>query len=351
MSEIQPGDRINNYIVEELVGTGSFGQVWKAKHHVFDEVVAIKIPTDPQYVQNLRREGVAVHGLRHENVVRALDLDPYATPPYLIIEYIEGPTLRQVIDAHPKGLPQRVAVNIFRGVLRALAAAHRTGFIHRDIKPANILLGIGRDDIAEIQPNQVKVTDFGLGSVGGLTTASIMQSGAAHTAEGKNISGTIAYMSPEQRDGKAAEPRSDLYACGVVLFEMLTGGRPQGNDLPSHIRAGVPGHLDEIFKRCYTRPENRFNSADQILAALDASSTDAPASAASSIPRFGRSGEAPVCKNCGAAVPGDDQFCIRCGNQLVDQVPRCPSCRAHVYKSDNYCITCGVDLQLTNSEN
>ncbi len=117
MSELQPGDRINNYIVEELIGTGSFGLVFKAKHHVFDEYVAVKIPTDPQYVQNLRREGVAVHGLRHNNIVRALDMDPYHAPPYLIMEYLAGPTLREVIDAHPKGLPQRSAVNIMKGVL------------------------------------------------------------------------------------------------------------------------------------------------------------------------------------------------------------------------------------------
>ena len=200
MSEIQPGDRISNYIVEELVGSGSFGQVYKAKHHVFDEVVAIKIPTDPQYVQNLRREGVAVHGLRHENIVRALDMDPYADPPYLIMEYLAGPSLREVIDANPKGLPQRAAVNALRGLLSALVVAHRAGLIHRDIKPANILLAVAQSDIAALQPGQVKVADFGLGSVGGLTTASIMQSGSMHTAEGRSISGTLAYMSPEQRD-------------------------------------------------------------------------------------------------------------------------------------------------------
>ncbi len=348
MSDIQPGDRINNYIVEELVGTGSFGQVWKAKHHIFDEVVAVKIPTDPQYVQNLRREGVAVHGLRHENVVRALDMDPYATPPYLIMEYLDGPSLRKVIDAHPKGLPQQSTVNILRGVLAALSVAHRAGLIHRDIKPANILLTTGQADIAAIHPNQVKVTDFGLGSVGGLTTVSIMQSGSLRTAEGKSISGTLAYMSPEQRDGKEIDQRSDLYACGIVLFEMLTGVRPQGNDLPSHIRPGVGRYLDEIFERCYTRPENRFASADEILAALDRNVRSIPAAAAA-IPRFGRSGAVPVCKNCGAQVSGKDQFCISCGHQLVKNVPRCSSCQVFVYQSDNYCIICGTDLRKQSS--
>ena len=349
MSELQHGDRINNYIVEELIGTGSFGQVFKAKHHVFDEYVAIKIPTDPQYVQNLRREGVAVHGLRHDNIVRALDMDPFATPPYLIMEYIAGPTLRGVIDAHPKGLPQRSAVNIMKGVLAALAAAHQAGVIHRDIQPATIVLTLPPNASLAILPHQVKLTDFGLGSVGGLTTASIMQSGSQHTAEGRSISGTLAYMSPEQRDGREIDRRSDLYACGVVLFEMLTGIRPQGNDLPSHIRSGVPQFLDDVFKRCYTRVENRFRNAEEVLAALDRDAASSPAASASAIPKFGRSAGAPVCKNCGARVPGDDQFCIHCGNQLADQVPRCPSCTAFVYDSDNYCITCGTELGKASS--
>ena len=106
MSEIKPGDRINNYIVEELIGSGSFGLVYKARHHVFENVVAIKIPTDAQYVQNLRREGVAIHGLQHPNIVRALDMDPFADPPYLIMEYLDGPTLRQILDDHPEGIGQ-----------------------------------------------------------------------------------------------------------------------------------------------------------------------------------------------------------------------------------------------------
>ncbi|MCH7719566.1 MAG: protein kinase, partial [Planctomycetes bacterium] len=105
MSVPKTGDRISNYILEAPVGAGSFGQVWRARHHMFDEVVAIKIPTDSQYVRNLQREGVAVHGLRHPNIVRAIDLDPYADPPYFIMEYVDGPSLRQALEAHPDGLP------------------------------------------------------------------------------------------------------------------------------------------------------------------------------------------------------------------------------------------------------
>ncbi|MHC4609836.1 MAG: serine/threonine-protein kinase, partial [Planctomycetota bacterium] len=140
MSDPQTGDRINNYRLEELVGSGSFGQVWRARHHVFDELVAIKIPTDAQYVRNLQREGVAVHGLKHSNIVRALDLDPYADPPYLIMEYVAGPSLRQALEANPRGMPIPAVVEIMRGLLAALDVAHQAGLIHRDVKPANILL-------------------------------------------------------------------------------------------------------------------------------------------------------------------------------------------------------------------
>ena len=99
MSSPQVGDRINNYLLEELIGHGSFGQVWRARHHVFDEVVAIKVPTAPQYVRNLQREGVAVHGLRHPNIVRALALAPFADPPSLIMESGAG--------QHAAGVPSR----------------------------------------------------------------------------------------------------------------------------------------------------------------------------------------------------------------------------------------------------
>ena len=88
------------------------------------------------------------------------------------------------------------------------------------------------------------------------------------TEEGRSIAGTMAYMAPEQREGREMDARADLYAAGIVLFEMLTGERPQGNDLPSHARPEVPGVLDELFQRCYTRVDRRFQSADDVLAML-----------------------------------------------------------------------------------
>lgn len=340
MSSPQSGDRINNFLLEELIGTGSFGQVWRARHHMFDERVAIKIPTDAHYVQNLRREGVTIHGLRHPNIVRAIDLDPYADPPYLIMELVPGASLRQFIDAYPKGMPIEATVAVMRGVLDALAVAHDAGVIHRDVKPANLLLTQTVAEIADLTAQSVKVADFGLGHVGGAMTQSIMQSANDLKGRGPGIAGTLAYMAPEAKEGKEIDGRSDLYSCGIVLFEMLTGERPQGAEFPSGLRANVPAYLDDVFKRCYVRRERRFANVSEMIAALSLSQPPPPPPLPPSI-----AGAAGLkCPSCHGTVDRDDQFCIRCGQQLVDSVPRCGACDAFVQASDRFCIFCGTDL-------
>ncbi|NOT01057.1 MAG: protein kinase [Phycisphaerales bacterium] len=331
MSAPRAGDRIGSWILEEPVGTGSFGQVWRARHHIFGEPAAIKIPTDVQYVQNLRREGVTIHGLRHANIVRAIDLDPYADPPYLVMEYVPGDSLRQFIDARPSGLPTSAARAVMQGVLAALVSAHEAGVIHRDIKPANILLTCRADAVESIEPGSVKVADFGLGHVGGLTSQTIMQSG--ERADGGGLSGTIAYMSPEQREGRELDGRSDLYSCGIVLFEMLTGERPHGSELPSELRSDVPADLDAVFQRCYARRERRFENAADMLRALSE-----PVGAIRGSKRGG-------CPSCGRATQADEQFCIECGAQLVKTIPRCWACHGYVQLQDRFCIFCGADLR------
>jgi serine/threonine-protein kinase len=344
MAGLQAGNRIHNYLLEERLGAGSFGEVWRARHHIFDERVAIKIPTDRRFVRQLQHEGMAIHGLRHPNIVRAIDLDPYAEPPYLIMEYVAGPSLRAVIDHQKSGFPIAAATTILRGVLHALAAAHAAGMIHRDVKPPNILLDIPADRLNTVTEQDVKVTDFGLGRVGGELAQSMLQSGSILTEEGRSISGTLAYMSPEQREGAAIDARTDLYACGIVLYEMLTGERPQGSDLPSALRPGAPGVLDEVFRRSYTRLDRRFSSAQQMLAALSPGPPPIPDARGGG--RF--AGAVPTgernCPECGTATFKDDQFCVGCGRQLVLSVPRCPACAAFVHSNDRFCIFCGKDL-------
>lgn len=345
MRHPQAGDRISNYLLEAPVGCGSFGEVWKARHHVLAETVAIKIPTDPQYVRNLQREGVTVHGLRHPNIVRVIDLDPYGDPPYLVMEFVDGISLRQMIDAHPSGMPIDASVAILDGILSALKCAHDAGVIHRDVKPANVLVARGHD-LSNMTPDRVKVTDFGLGQVRRETCASMMQSGSLLTEEGRSIAGTMAYMAPEQRDGRELDARCDLYAAGVVLFEMLVGDRPQGNDLPSHTRRDVPAAIDELFQRCYTRVDRRFASADDALTMLRASRSSRMRIPPPPPPRrAARADAGRACPNCSQATEPEDYFCIMCGHQLVSDIPRCPTCHAFAQRADNYCILCGTKLR------
>src|SRR6476660_8164008 len=122
----QANQRVSEYVLDEKVGAGTFGEVWRAHHHVWvDQLVAIKIPTDSQYVRNLQREGVAIHGLVHPNIVRALGFDPYAETPYLAMEYIPGSSLRPMIQNKSLSIPDAVA--IMRQMLAGLSYAHKNG--------------------------------------------------------------------------------------------------------------------------------------------------------------------------------------------------------------------------------
>ncbi len=359
MAQMAPGARVSEYILLETVGSGSFGEVWKARHHIWeDQVVAVKVATDAQYVRNLQTEGVTIHGLRHRNIVRAMGLDPYASPPYLVMEFVDGPTLRELIDSNPSGLPVPTVCALLRGILEALKHAHENGVVHRDVKPANVLIA-SRDALDALRAEDVRVTDFGLGEAAGVTKSSILASGSLLTEEGKSISGTIAYMAPEQRDGGHVDHCADLYACGIVLFEMLTGQLPQGGDLPGHVRDDVPEWMDALFSRCYTRRDRRFGSAREILEELDNHAPDAeesgdapppPPKPRRSLPRAklvlnkqGRRDD--YCNQCGHRLDPEDNFCIKCGSQVNPNPPRCPECRAYVDPRAKYCVMCGASLE------
>src|SRR5687767_14434859 len=330
--------RVGEYVLQEKIAAGTFGEVWKAHHHVWmDQLVAVKIPTDPQHLRNLQREGVAVHGLTHPNVVRAIGFDPYADPPYLATEYVPGSSLRPLVQKKALSIPDAVAV--MRQVLAGLAHAHARGVVHRDVKPENILVhqrafadGFGVEGV-------VKVTDFGLGraSASAASGGSIAYSASFDSAGGKEIAGTLDYMAPEQRAGVPVDPRADLYACGVVLYEMLTGERPAGTDLPSDINAAVPKHLDEAFKRSYARLDKRFASAEEFAKALTPAPPPLPLPAGGhrppawhpqAAPKLGAPPVPPVpqvrppsvattagrttCPQSRQGVDSADQFCMHC---------------------------------------
>ncbi len=350
MNPPKPNDRISEYVLIESIGSGTFGQVFKARHHVWpDQLVAIKIPTDPDYVRVLRREGIVAHKIDHANVVKVLGFDPFADPPYLIMEYVSGGDLRRLLAHGP--LPVDRAVALLEQVLEGLSAAHAAGIIHLDIKPSNILL------TAE---GSAKLTDFGLGRGLMLTEESIVQS-MSLAAEARSITGTLEYMSPEQRRPDPDRPidhRADLYSVGVVLFEMLTGDRPAGGEKPSDLREGVPDWLDRLFTNSYARLQWRYESAQAMLADLREGRARpvAPPPIARAVPVARPAGPAaparPVrppgqalrCSGCHQPVLPEDQFCIHCGLQVATEVRRCARCGGYPQLHDKFCVLCGTAL-------
>jgi len=323
------GDRVSEFVLESPVGRGAFGEVWRAHHHVWQQQrAAVKLPHQAEYIRQLQREGLAVQGLEHPNIVKAIGFDPFADPPYLVMEYVEGGSLRPLIQRREVTVQR--AVEVTSQLLSALKYAHARGIVHRDIKPENILMS--KDGVA-------KLTDFGVGKTAG-GAASIVYSMSIDNGAG-NIAGTLDYMSPEQRSGGEVDARSDLYAVGVVLFEMLTGDKPAGGEVPGDLNPSVPAYLNEAFRRAYARLDRRFVSADEFAAALRTAPTKPVTPPPLLTPK---AASARQCPRCHRPVDPDDQFCMHCGVQLTPIVRRCSRCRAYPSPSDTFCHQCGNQL-------
>ncbi|NEE51281.1 serine/threonine protein kinase, partial [Streptomyces sp. SID8455] len=215
------------YRVDALIAVGGMATVYRALDTRLDRVVALKVmhpelAADASFVERFIREARSVARLSHPNVVGVFDQGAEGAYVYLAMEYVPGCTLRDVLRERG-ALTPRAALDVLEPVLAALGAAHRAGFVHRDMKPENVLIG---DD------GRVKVADFGLVKAVDTVTDT---TGA--------VLGTVSYLAPEQieRDDEA-DARVDVYACGVVLYEMLTGGRPHSGDSPAQV---LYRHLNE----------------------------------------------------------------------------------------------------------
>ncbi|MFF4757463.1 Stk1 family PASTA domain-containing Ser/Thr kinase [Streptomyces sp. NPDC001292] len=254
------------YRVDARIAVGGMATVYRALDTRLDRVLALKVmhPTlaaDGSFVERFIREAKSVARLAHPNVVQVFDQGTDGSYVYLAMEYVAGCTLRDVLRERG-ALQPRAALDILEPVLAALGAAHRAGFVHRDMKPENVLIG---DD------GRVKVADFGLvRSVDTVTNTT----GA--------VLGTVSYLAPEQIERGTADPRVDVYACGVVLYEMLTGGKPHQGESPAQVlyqhlhedvpapSAAVPGlpfELDELVAEATARtPDIRPHDAVALLA-------------------------------------------------------------------------------------
>ncbi|MEU8649074.1 Stk1 family PASTA domain-containing Ser/Thr kinase [Streptomyces sp. NPDC048737] len=217
------------YRVDARIAVGGMATVYRAVDTRLDRVLALKVmhpalAADASFVERFIREAKSVARLAHPNVVQVFDQGADRSYVYLAMEYVAGCTLRDVLRERG-ALQPRAALDILEPVLAALGAAHRAGFVHRDMKPENVLIG---DD------GRVKVADFGL-----------VRSVDTVTSTTGAVLGTVAYLAPEQMEQGTTDARVDVYACGVVLYEMLTGDKPHDGDTPAvvlykHLHEDVP---------------------------------------------------------------------------------------------------------------
>lgn len=261
-----PPDAIPGYRLEQAVGRGGMGEVHQAVQLSLGRTVAVKLlkpelARDEQFVGRFEKEGAALAALSHPNIVSIVDRGKAASTYYLVMEFVDGPSLRERMR-EPDFDAAKALVTMLQ-VTRAIDYAHHRGIIHRDLKPENILF----DEQGGGLP---KVTDFGL--------AGFDERHIDNVDTPKNLTqthvamGTAAYMAPEQAiDAKSAGPRADLYSLGVMLYELLTGELPVGTfSMPSLRKPGIDRRLDAIVARCLKpSPDDRYQTAAALLADLE----------------------------------------------------------------------------------
>jgi eukaryotic-like serine/threonine-protein kinase len=260
------------YRVLQRIGSGGMADVWLADDTHLQRRVALKVlharfVQDKEFVERFKREAEAAAGLQHPNVVAVFDRGHVDSTYYIAMQYLEGRTLKQLIDT---GLSPEQAVGLIRQVLEGARFAHRHGIVHRDLKPQNVIV----DD-----EGKATVTDFG-----------IARAGVSEITQAGSVMGTPHYLSPEQAQGFEVTAVSDLYSIGVMLYEALTGRVPfegesavavamkqvsQAPQRPSSINPQVTPALDAVVMRALEKdPGQRFQSADAFIAALDAALRD-----------------------------------------------------------------------------
>jgi serine/threonine-protein kinase len=265
------GELIDHYRVLELIGRGAMGVVYKGLDVNLDRPVAIKVMSvearnDPDFVERFRQEARLQGALNHPNVALLFDYFVHDGAPVAVMELIDGESLEELIRRRG-AIPAREAIPLFRQALRGVAAAHRAGIVHRDLKPSNLM--VARD-------GTVKVMDFGIAKRQGVTGAT-----KASTSIGSPL-----YMAPEQILGRAVDCRTDVYALGITLYELLSGQRPFNSrgkaeylvldahvnhtpEPPTVYRYGIPRPIvDAVMRALAKDPDARFQSADEFMRAL-----------------------------------------------------------------------------------
>jgi serine/threonine-protein kinase len=266
------------YRIDRECGRGGMAHVYRATDTVLGRTVAVKVlnpdfAADPSFVERFRREARAAARLNHPNVVAVFDTGSDGDLHFIVMEFVEGRSLAEVLATDGPPEPARAAA-IAEGIADALSFAHANGLVHRDVKPANVMI---------TPAGQVKVMDFGIARLA-----------TAHTiTQTSTVFGTAAYLAPEQAQGLRVDGRADVYALGVVLYEMLAGRVPFRADSalavaskhvleqpepPSAVRPGVPAGLEAVTLRALEKdPGDRYHGAAEMAAALRASTATATA--------------------------------------------------------------------------
>jgi serine/threonine protein kinase/Tol biopolymer transport system component len=274
------GSRLGPYDILSPLGAGGFGEVYKARDTRLDRTVAIKIlpSADPELKARFEREAKAIAALTHPHICTLYDVGHQDGTDYLVMEYLEGETLDKKIARGPVKIDDALKIGI--EISEALDKAHRAGIVHRDLKPANVML----------TKSGVKLLDFGLAklksrslTVTGFSVAAT-QATSPVTSQG-TILGTLHYMSPEQIEGREADPRSDIFAFGCLLYQMASAKLPFNGPSPTSVMAAIlerepptisslhirtPRSLDHVLSRCLAKdPDQRWQSALDLKAELE----------------------------------------------------------------------------------
>jgi serine/threonine-protein kinase len=260
------------YELHRRIARGGMADVFLARDQLLDRPVAVKVlfpefATDPSFVERFRREAQSAANLNHPNIVSVYDWGQEQGTYFIVMEYIDGRSLADILRTEGPLHPQRAA-EVASDIAAALGFAHRNGVVHRDVKPGNVLIS---------PSGQVKVADFGIArALGADPESNLTQAGS--------VMGTATYFAPEQAQGHPLDPRSDLYSLGVVLYEMVAGRPPFSGESPvaiaykhvqeqpappRHLNTNVPTDLEAIILKLLSKnPQSRYPSADDLRADL-----------------------------------------------------------------------------------